>query len=314
MPGGRSTSSARTTISRRGAAAALLALAAWTTGDLEEAHRWYADGMASLEKAGHISDVIGCAIALADIRLAQGRLREAMRIYERGLRLATEQGAPVLRGAADMHVGISELSRERNDLDAAAQHLLMSRELGEENGLPQNPYRSRVATARIRQAEGDLDGALELLDEAERLYVGDFSPDVRPVAALKARVWVAQGKAVGGVGLGAGAGLSGRGRAQLPARVRARHPGEAAAGPGTRDRADDCDRRGNRAPGAPAASGGGRRAQRERHRDPGRAGARPPGTRRSALRSPRWHARWRWPSRKATSASSSMKGRRWRRC
>jgi LuxR family maltose regulon positive regulatory protein len=48
--------------------------------------------------------------------------------------------------------------------------------------------------ARIREAEGDLDSALELLDEAERLYMSDFSPNVRPIAALKARVWVAQGR------------------------------------------------------------------------------------------------------------------------
>ncbi len=47
--------------------------------------------------------------------------------------------------------------------------------------------------ARIRQAEGDLGGALDLLNEAERLYVGDFFPNVRPVPALKARAWVAQG-------------------------------------------------------------------------------------------------------------------------
>ena len=93
-----------------------------------------------------------------------------------------------------MHVGLGNLFRERNDLETASQHLLTNRELGEENGLPQNRYRSRVAAARIRQAEGDLDGSLELLDEAERLYVGDFSPDVRPVAAVKARVWIAQGK------------------------------------------------------------------------------------------------------------------------
>ena len=69
-----------------------------------------------------------------------------------------------------------------------------SQELGEHTGLPQNRYRWRVAMARIREAEGDLDGALDLLDEAERLYVGDFSPNVRPVAALRARVWVAQGR------------------------------------------------------------------------------------------------------------------------
>jgi LuxR family maltose regulon positive regulatory protein len=48
--------------------------------------------------------------------------------------------------------------------------------------------------ARIREAQGDLDGALELLHEAERLYVSDFFPNVRPVAALKTRVWVAQGR------------------------------------------------------------------------------------------------------------------------
>jgi LuxR family maltose regulon positive regulatory protein len=178
----------------RGGAAGLLALASWSGGDLEEASRWYAAGMASLEKAGHLSDVIGCALALADIRLAQGRLHDAMRTYEQGLQLATERDGHVLRGAADMHTGMSELFRERDDLHAASQHLQASHELGDENGLPQNPYRSRVAAARIRQAEGDLDDALELLDEAERLYVGDFSPDVRPVAAVKARVWVAQGR------------------------------------------------------------------------------------------------------------------------
>ena len=48
--------------------------------------------------------------------------------------------------------------------------------------------------ARIREAQGDLDGALDQLDEAERLYVGVFSPNVHPIAALKARVWVAQGR------------------------------------------------------------------------------------------------------------------------
>ena len=48
--------------------------------------------------------------------------------------------------------------------------------------------------ARLLEAEGDLDGALVLLDEAERVYVGDFSPRVRPVPALKARVLVKQGR------------------------------------------------------------------------------------------------------------------------
>jgi len=178
---------------RRGSAAGFLGLAYWTSGDLEAAHRSYAECMALVQRAGHISDALGCSIALADIRIAQGRLREAMSTYERGLQLATEQSGILLRGAADMHVGMSELHLERGDLDAATQHLLRSKELGELAGLRQNQYRWRVAMARIRKAEGDLAGALDLLGEAERLYVSDFFPYVRLIAALVTRVWVAQG-------------------------------------------------------------------------------------------------------------------------
>ena len=178
----------------RGAAAALLGLASWTSGDLEAAHRSYADGMAHLRMAGNISDAVGGALALADIRIAQGRLRDAMRTYEFALQLATEHGDPAMRGTGDMYVGMSELHREYDDLEAATQHLLKSKEQGEHTGFPQNPYRWRVAMARLREAQGDLDGALGMLDEAERLYVSDFYPNVRPIPALKARVWVAQGR------------------------------------------------------------------------------------------------------------------------
>lgn len=178
----------------RGAASSLLGLASWTDGDLETAHQMYSKGMAHLHKVGFISDVVGGSVVQADIRIIQGRLREAMSIYERGLQLATKQGTSVLRGAADMHVGMSDLYCEHNDLDTAEQHLLKSKELGELNGLPKNPYRWRVAMARIQGVQGDLDGALDLLDEAEPLYVGDFAPNVRPIQALKARVWIKQGE------------------------------------------------------------------------------------------------------------------------
>ncbi len=179
---------------RRGAAAALLGLASWRSGDLEEAHRMFADGIASVKLAGAISDAINGAIALADIRIAQGRLREAMHTYELGLQLATEQGEPELRGTADIYVGMSELHSEHNDLQTATHYLKKSKEQGEHTGFPQNRYRFRVAMARILEAQGDLDGTLGLLHEAEQLYVSDFFLNVRPIAALKTRVWVAQGK------------------------------------------------------------------------------------------------------------------------
>ena len=179
---------------RRGAATALLGLTSWTNGDLETAYRMFACGMVSVQQSGNISDVIGGTIALADIRIAQGRLHQAMSIYERGLQLALKQGNPILRGMADMYVGMSELFHERNDLHEATQYLLKSKEQGEQTGFQQNGYRWCVAMARIREAQGDLDDALDLLHKAENLYMSDFFPNVRPVAALKARVWLAQGR------------------------------------------------------------------------------------------------------------------------
>jgi LuxR family maltose regulon positive regulatory protein len=178
----------------RAGAAGFLGLAFWTSGDLETAHSAWAECAAGLRRSGQIADTFGCAIAMADIRLAQGRLGEAMRTYEQALQRASEQDGLVLRGTADMYVGMSEVHREYDDLQAATQCLLRSEELGEHVGLPQNRYRWRVAMARIRQAEGDLAGALDLLNEAERLYVSDFFPNVRPVPALKARVWIVQGR------------------------------------------------------------------------------------------------------------------------
>ena len=178
----------------QGAGSTLLGLAYWTNADLDAAIGLYAAAMTRFEKAGYLSDAIGLAIALADMEITQGRLDDAMRTYERGLELATRHGPRMSRGAADMHVGISEILRQRNDLAGATQHLHQARDLGEENGLPQNPYRSRVAAAGIQRAEGDLEAALGLLAEAGRVYFSDFAPEVRPVGALMARVWLSQGR------------------------------------------------------------------------------------------------------------------------
>ena len=176
---------------RRGSATALLALAHWTAGDLDTAVRRYTEAIGELIAADHLPDMLGCSLALADIQIAQGRLTDAKRTFDSGLRWTTEH--PGLRGAADMHAGLSEVLIERNDLDAAARHLEISNELGESAGLPQHAYRWRVTMARLCRARGDIDGALELIEEAAPLYDTDFSPPVRPVAAIRARVQLAHG-------------------------------------------------------------------------------------------------------------------------
>ncbi|MGD9705322.1 MAG: LuxR C-terminal-related transcriptional regulator [Acidimicrobiia bacterium] len=176
---------------RRGAAAALTGLAHWSVGDLDQACSRYSEAADSFVEANYIPDLLGVSLGLADIQIAQGRLRDARRTYETAL--AHAAGQPGLRGTADMHVGLSELLIELNDLDAAASQLHTSSALGEQAGLPQHPYRWRLATARLRHAQGDFEEALDLLDHAERVYNTDFSPAIQPITAVKARVQLAQG-------------------------------------------------------------------------------------------------------------------------
>jgi LuxR family transcriptional regulator, maltose regulon positive regulatory protein len=178
----------------RASAAALAGLASWTLGDLNTAHRSYTEATDGLLRVGYLPDVLGCAITLADIEFTRGNLRHAQRTYQHALDLTGGHGSQ-MRGIRDMYVGLSQLALERNDLAAAAEHLRRCDELGEPAGLPQNPYRWRVALARLRDAEGDLEAALGLLAEAERVYIGDFSPNVRPIPALRARILAAHGHA-----------------------------------------------------------------------------------------------------------------------
>jgi LuxR family maltose regulon positive regulatory protein len=91
-------------------------------------------------------------------------------------------------------VGLSELYLEFNDLNTARNHLLKSKVQGERSGFPANRFRWYVAMAQIETGLGNLDGALDLLIEAEGLYVNDFFSNVRPISAMKARLWIRQGR------------------------------------------------------------------------------------------------------------------------
>ena len=176
----------------RGAAASLLAFTQWASGDLSAVYPTFAEAMDLLKRAGNDLMAVVAPSFLADIRIAQGRLREAADIYEQALRLATEQGGSV-PGTRELYAGLSEVHLERGELEGALRCLQTSQDLGEQADLPGTKYRWYVAMARLRETRGDVEGALELLSEAERLYFRTPVPNVRPVAALKARVWLRQG-------------------------------------------------------------------------------------------------------------------------
>ena len=177
----------------RGGAGGFLGLAAWAAGDIEEAVTTFSEAVRSLHAAGNLVDELDATIVLADMWVAAGRPSRARRLYEQGLAAATSHGPPYPRATADLHVGLAELDREHDALEAAEAHLETARVLAEQASISENRHRLPMVTARVRAARGDLEGAAHLLDEAAALYRHGFYPDVRPIAAMRARSQVAAG-------------------------------------------------------------------------------------------------------------------------
>jgi LuxR family maltose regulon positive regulatory protein len=179
---------------RHSQASMLLGMTYWASGDLEAANRVFADYTLKLRAAGNIPDAISTTVVLADIRLALGHLREAARTVEQLLQFVMDQGEPIYPDTADLHRALSELYLEQGNLETAAYHLQRGKELGEKAELPVLRYRLCIAQALLKKTQVDPDGALVLLVEAEHLYIRSPLPDLRPISAMKARIWAVQGR------------------------------------------------------------------------------------------------------------------------
>jgi LuxR family maltose regulon positive regulatory protein len=178
----------------RATGTALVALAQWGRGDLDAAHRTFSDALAIMQKCGHALDAIRGIFVLGDIRVAQGRLRDAERIYEQGLQLAADEAHSATPETDELHLGLAELHREWNEIEGAVGFLDAITRPAVQTAHAGNKLRWCTAMAAVRVAQGDLNGAFELLEEGERHERRDPLPRARPIPAMKARIRIAQGK------------------------------------------------------------------------------------------------------------------------
>lgn len=177
----------------RGAAAGFLGLAHWAAGALTEGIDVFTGAVDHLAAAGNHTDAAGATVVLGAMALADGRPADAERLYRAALERATSTPSTATAVLADLHVGLADVLRQRNALDAAASHLEQAAQLGEAASLPENRFRWFAVRAGVQVALGQHDAALRDLDEAERRYRPGFFPDTRPLHAARARVLVWSG-------------------------------------------------------------------------------------------------------------------------
>ena len=176
----------------RGGAAGFLGFAAWAQGDVVSALDTFTEAVASLHAAGSLVDELSGTVVLADLCLAAGRPSKARGLLTQALSRAETHGTQVARATAELHVGLSEMDVEGGDLEGARRHLDRAAALADRAPMNESRFRWFVAMALLARADGDPEGAVNLLDQAAELYRPGFFPEVRPIAAIKARIWIAK--------------------------------------------------------------------------------------------------------------------------
>jgi LuxR family maltose regulon positive regulatory protein len=173
-------------------------------GNVVKARQRFSEALALSRAAHSITLTLDAVRGLAQVQIMGGQLHQAAETYRQGLQVANtfgnqnEQSVPA---AAQIHLGLGDLLREWNRLDEATRHLAQGIELGQRCQILAVDLRDgHIYQARLKQAQGDIDGALEAIREAEQLAqayqtVPGFGG---PIAACRARLMLVQARSIGG--------------------------------------------------------------------------------------------------------------------
>ena len=171
-----------------------LAVAEWLRGRLPEAERSFASGIARWRQAGELTLAAWGGHYLGQVERARGRLGAALGTYQQTLEITASPGRPALPASGVPQVGMAEVAYQRDQLDTALAYVTEGIALCRRLAYTQ-PLATGLATlAWIRQAHGDLTGALAAMQEAERAAPSQAVTSLlNPVPAERARLMLAQG-------------------------------------------------------------------------------------------------------------------------
>jgi LuxR family maltose regulon positive regulatory protein len=174
-----------------------LALAYRTRGQISQALQWYLEALRVSQEADSTIMIILALHGLACVQHVQGQLRQAEENLRLGLQLAeeaTQQSGKMVPPAARLHVSLADLLREQNRLTEAANHLAQGLEFCRQRQMEAFLCRALIIQSRLKLAGGDMVGALNLLQEAERYSAvyQESMPFCIPVSGARALVILTQ--------------------------------------------------------------------------------------------------------------------------
>ena len=180
----------------RGSAMFHVASACLFSGDVTPATERLVEAAVPTLRASHnLPGLLRTIVLQARLRVMQGRLREAAATYDEAAEVAPGR-LETLIGSPGYYVGLGDLLREWNELASAERLLTQGLELL--TGMLVDPYDAlfgHLALARVKQARGDADGAIRVLDAfADLAHRRNFASLLsRCAAAARAHLRLMQG-------------------------------------------------------------------------------------------------------------------------
>jgi LuxR family maltose regulon positive regulatory protein len=146
------------------------------------------------QQAGNVMVAVMALCALAELCAALTQLPRAAELYRQALDLAAGERGQPLPIAGMALIGLGELSREWNDLEAAARTLEDGIERVKQWG-ELGAIDGYLALARVRQASGDPAGARAAMATVRQLTARSGAAQLADpiLTTYQARLWIAQG-------------------------------------------------------------------------------------------------------------------------
>jgi LuxR family maltose regulon positive regulatory protein len=179
----------------RGLAHLALGRAYMADGELVRAAQSYAEAASIMRHSGNAYAVVRAMFGQSQMEHAQGQLHRAMETCRQGIAWSAEHEHPY-PGVGILYAARADVLREWNDLDAALrladESVRWCRQVEYELDLDTHVF-SLFALARVEQARGQLDTALELVHQTQGLVKPTKSH--LPMAILRAyaaQLWLLQ--------------------------------------------------------------------------------------------------------------------------
>ena len=175
----------------RSRALRILGFAYQLKGERAAARQFYNEAITISQTAGNISLTVSAITGLGNVLESENQLYQAAECYHRALQLLSDQQPP---NADQEYIGLARICYERNDLDSAEQYGRQSLQLARQyDRTVDREVICEVFLARLKLARGDIAGAVDMIEKADRnARQNNFVQRMPDIAAVQALILLQQ--------------------------------------------------------------------------------------------------------------------------